>query len=195
MRILVRYLAFEQLADILRAQVKLARENVEADLVCQMLLQKARELQNGFALGLFGLLRPFALKKRHAQPVDARAELFIIDGLQQIIGDLELERLAAVGKIVVARDDDKGRARFRIRDSSMTLSPLMVGMLMSMMTMSGLSASICESACTPSAASPTTSQPCEPQSNSRLKPSRIIISSSTSRTFKRFMRPPPDREA
>lgn len=66
---------------------------------------------DGAVLLVLRLVGGAALEQGNLQVVDARAELLIVDGLEEVVGDLQAQRLAAIGEVVVAGDDDKGGVR------------------------------------------------------------------------------------
>lgn len=45
------------------------------------------------------------------QIINAGAELLVVDGLEDIVGDLKPQSFPTVGKIVIARNNNKGSVR------------------------------------------------------------------------------------
>ena len=92
--------------------MKFLRQQVQADLPGQMGLHIPGHGGDGPLLlrggGFF--LCP-AAEQADLQVVDAAAELLIVHRLEDIVGDLEPQRLAAVGEVVIAGHDDKGDVR------------------------------------------------------------------------------------
>ena len=91
--------------------MELLREHREADLLRQMRLQIAGDAVDDAFLLRLRLRRGALGVERDFQIVDAGAEFLIVDRLEDVVRDLQPQRRAAVGKVVIPRDDHKRRLR------------------------------------------------------------------------------------
>ena len=76
-----------------------------------MLLQVAGDERNGTLLLPILVLRGLALEEGDFQVVNAGSEFLVVHGLENVVRDLQPQGFPAIGKIIIARHDDKGGLR------------------------------------------------------------------------------------
>ena len=93
--------------------MELLSQNRQADFLRQMLLEIPGDAGDGpFLLLLrFRRSRYPLLIQRYFQVVDTCPELLIVHRLQNIVRDLQAQRLPAIGEVIVAGYDHKGGVR------------------------------------------------------------------------------------